>query len=248
MKKDVRWKKFWDNRKSKLASDYSNIHDIYIQKRGEMLSMFFEYSMFPANTPKKFLDLGAGTGAAGFAVLSRFPDAKALFVDGSEVMLAEAVKTADKNKLKISCLLRDFSSKDWLKGGGIKPGYPLIISNLMIHHLTDRRKAVFFREIRNLLAPGGLFIYGDYLRMADNKTEDYQCELRALDILKLKKEHGWKVPSLKDEIKSIKNTEIKSGDMAPTPGFVLASLRKAGFKKTAMLWFYLKFGVFIAVK
>jgi cyclopropane fatty-acyl-phospholipid synthase-like methyltransferase len=248
MADDKRWKKFWDNRQSTLASNYDNIHDIYIQKREEMLSMFFDYSLFPSPAPRKFLDLGAGTGAAGFVVLSKFKDAKAVFVDGSEAMLDEAKKTADKNGLKISCILRDLSKKGWLENTGIKPGYPLIISNLMIHHLTDRRKAVFFKEIRNLLAPGGLFIYGDYLRMADKKTEDFHFTLRAMDVLKMKKKYGREVPSLKDEIRNIRKTEIRSGDMAPTPEYVLASLKKAGFRKTAMLWFYLKFGVFLASK
>jgi SAM-dependent methyltransferase len=102
--------------------------------------------------PRHIVDLGSGTGAGTFALLTRFPEAEVTAVDASVGHLhrlrekAEALGVADR----VRTVLADLDA-DWPELG--QPG--LVWASASMHHLADPDRAL--RQVHDLLAPGGLF-------------------------------------------------------------------------------------------
>ncbi|GAA2499636.1 class I SAM-dependent methyltransferase [Streptomyces gobitricini] len=102
--------------------------------------------------PRHIADLGCGTGAGTFALLARFPGAEVTAVDASDGHLgrlrkrAEALGVADRVRTVRADLDGDWPELD-------RP--ELVWASASMHHLADPDRAL--REVRALLAPGGLF-------------------------------------------------------------------------------------------
>jgi SAM-dependent methyltransferase len=103
-------------------------------------------------SPRHIVDLGCGTGAGTFALLARFPEAKVTAVDASAGHLrrlrdkAETLGVADR----VHTVPADLDT------GWPALGRPeLVWASASMHHLADPDRAL--REVRELLAPGGLF-------------------------------------------------------------------------------------------
>ncbi|GAA3092268.1 class I SAM-dependent methyltransferase [Streptomyces rectiviolaceus] len=103
-------------------------------------------------TPRHIVDLGCGTGAGTFALLTRFPEARVTAVDASASHLnrlrarAETLGLADR----VRTVPADLDA-DWPELG--RP--ELVWASASMHHMADPDRAL--REAHDLLAPGGLF-------------------------------------------------------------------------------------------
>jgi tRNA (cmo5U34)-methyltransferase len=100
----------------------------------------------------RMLDLGAGTGETSRRCLLAHPSAGVLAIDQSQDMLDVAATTPDAR-----ITLRRARLEDPLPPGP----FELVVSALAVHHLDGAGKALLFRRIRELLAPGGLFVMAD---------------------------------------------------------------------------------------
>ena len=99
------------------------------------------------------LDLGTGTGETLAQVLPFHPGARAVGLDESDAMLAEArMRLLGYN---VRLLVADLSDP-------LPPGpFDLVVSVLAIHHLDGPGKAALFRRVAEVLSPGGRFVLGD---------------------------------------------------------------------------------------
>ncbi|HWU06159.1 MAG TPA: methyltransferase [Streptomyces sp.] len=97
------------------------------------------------------VDLGSGTGAGTFALLERFPRARATAVDSSPAMLARLAESARAKGLddRVSTLETDAGTGL----GGITDA-DLVWASASLHHLDDPAAAL--SGIRAALRPGGL--------------------------------------------------------------------------------------------
>lgn len=243
-----KWQKAWTNKQSNLVNDYDRLHNIYIPKRNEMLSLINQYSEFEDNEVKRFIDIGAGTGAASFTVLNKYNDAKAIMIDGSAEMLKTATSIAEENNFNVQAVIQDLSVLDWVNKANIDGEYPLIISSLMIHHLTDDEKKRFIKDIYLLLKPSGRFIYVDVLKMENAQLEDFHFNLWVQEIIRNKQNEKLESKTFEEEKSSLYNAVVEQGDMPATEKYILDCFKEAGFKNYSIVWFYLKFGFFIAEK
>ena len=100
------------------------------------------------------LDLGAGTGLLGAALLRRLPDARLLAQDGSQEMLAQARLrfAAEAERRQVAFRVADHA--DDLPDGP----FDAVVSALSIHHLPHPGKQDLFARIRKVLKPGGVFV------------------------------------------------------------------------------------------
>ncbi|WP_434587777.1 class I SAM-dependent methyltransferase [Streptomyces sp. A5-4] len=102
--------------------------------------------------PRHIVDLGCGTGAGTFALLTRFPEAEVTAVDASAGHLqrlrerAEALGVADR----VRTVSADLDA-DWPELG--RP--ELVWASASMHHMADPDRTL--RKVHELLAPGGLF-------------------------------------------------------------------------------------------
>lgn len=109
---------------------------------------------------ERFLDLGTGDGRLLALVSDCHPGAEGIGLDSSEAMLVRAGDRFDGNPMIV---LRPYDLNQPLTEQG---PFDAVVSGLTIHHLEDGRKRQLLAEVRNLLAPGGIFVNLDLVRSA----------------------------------------------------------------------------------
>ena len=120
-------------------------------------------SMLLAALPAKVdraLDLGTGDGRLVSLLCSAHPDARAIGLDSSEPMLARA-----RRRFATEAGV-EFAPHDLRDPLPVDGTFDAIVSGLAIHHLEDERKRSLFAEVRQLLAPGGVFANLDLVTAA----------------------------------------------------------------------------------
>lgn len=105
----------------------------------------------------RFLDLGCGDGTLSRVLRDRYPSADPTLVDFSAPMLDAARGHFPAERVHHA----DLSDPAWV--GVTTPPYDVIVSGYAIHHLTDARKKALYREVFDLLAPGGVFVNVDHV-------------------------------------------------------------------------------------
>jgi ubiquinone/menaquinone biosynthesis C-methylase UbiE len=103
-------------------------------------------------------DLGCGDGILAATFLERHPQARATLVDFSEPMIAAARTKLAPYGDACEFHLADLSSPVWADAAGGRAPFDVVVSGYAIHHTTDERKRVLYREIFELLRPGGVFV------------------------------------------------------------------------------------------
>ncbi len=104
------------------------------------------------------LDIGCGDGILGRSVLEKYPSASCVFLDISDTMIDAAKKNVSSDNDKLHFVIEDYGGIGWTKSIVEFGKFDLIISGFSIHHQTDKRKKEIYREIFDLLLPGGFFL------------------------------------------------------------------------------------------
>ncbi|BBO73619.1 SAM-dependent methyltransferase [Desulfosarcina widdelii] len=129
-----------------------------------------------------FLDLGAGTGLVSALIRQRFPNAEAHLLDVSKKMLEKA-RARFSEQRAVRFYVRDYA-REALPGR-----YPLIVSAMSIHHLSDTEKQQLMQRIFDILTPGGCFVHAELALGTTPNTEAFyqktwRRHLEATDIEK----------------------------------------------------------------
>ena len=102
---------------------------------------------------QRILDLGTGNGRTLALVKLNRPTAEGVALDFSEPMLEQARKRFQNDK-SVKIVKHDFSLPFPASELGC---FDAVVSSLAIHHLAHDRKKELYREIFDLLNPGGVF-------------------------------------------------------------------------------------------
>jgi len=103
------------------------------------------------SAPHRIVDLGAGTGAGTFALLDRFPDTHVTAVDSS----VDHLHRLREKSHQAGVSDRVHTVQADLDAAWPDLGTPDVVwASASLHHMADPDRAL--REIRQLLAPGGL--------------------------------------------------------------------------------------------
>ena len=106
----------------------------------------------PSNA-KRILDLGTGDGKLLALTKSVNPQAEGIGLDFSEPMLKLAKERFAKDKL-VKIIKHDLNIPLPAAQLGC---FDVVVSSLAIHHLVHKRKKQLYKEIFDLLNPGGVF-------------------------------------------------------------------------------------------
>lgn len=125
------------------------------------------------------LDLGVGSGLVAEAVLDAFPNPQVVGVDFSDAMLGVARERLSRFGSRVQLLAGDLSEPDAI--GLPDLPYRAAFSIQTMHHLSDAEKAAAFAWTASLLAPGGLFVIIDRVKVDPPLFRDWAAIWRRLD-------------------------------------------------------------------
>lgn len=119
-----------------------------------------------------FLDLGCGDGILGRMILSKWNDARGVFVDYSEPMIKAAKFKTQQHENQLSFAVLDFGNAEWLTSISQEFPVDVVISGFSIHHQPDNNKKKIYKEIFNqILKPGGVFLNLEQVKSPTREIE-----------------------------------------------------------------------------
>lgn len=118
-----------------------------------------------------FMDLGCGDGILASAILSEYPDATGVLVDFSVPMIQAAITNLKSYGRRIHFSTVDYADPNWFGTVAAHGPYDAIVSGFSIHHHSDRVKQQIYRDIFDLLGPGGVFVNMEHVRSASKWLE-----------------------------------------------------------------------------
>ncbi len=132
-------------------ADFSEPHQRFVE-------LFCE--SFPSlEVEGTLLDLGCGPGDVACRFALRFAEARVHGVDGAEAMLAESAAVIGRHGVRGRVEL----FQGYLPGARLPlPSYPVIISNSLLHHLSD--PSILWRSVREYAEPGAAVFVMDLMR------------------------------------------------------------------------------------
>jgi len=107
---------------------------------------------------EQVLDLGCGTGTLTLMLQRAQPKAQVTGLDADQMVLKIAHQKAEREQ--ISTIRWDWGLADRLQYAD--GAYDLVVSSMMIHHLTPETKRRAFGEVFRVLKPGGRFHIADF--------------------------------------------------------------------------------------
>lgn len=148
----------WTENDSVLFADLGGI---FTPNRDEIARIAVEHIPARADEPFLTVDLCCGDGWLSGAILTAFPNARLLALDGSPEMLRRTAARLDDFGDRARTQRFDLGGTDWLDAIG-EPVHAFV-SSLAIHHLDGAGKRALFQRLHNALGPGGVFIYVDLI-------------------------------------------------------------------------------------
>ncbi len=107
---------------------------------------------------QRFLDLGCGNGILTAAILEKHPHAHGVLLDFAPAMIDAARAALQDHADQLRFVLADYGQIDWIRHVQEYTPFDTIVSGFSIHHQPDERKQSLYRQIFELLRPGGIFV------------------------------------------------------------------------------------------
>lgn len=188
---------------------------------------------------RRFLDLGAGTGAMSELLLDAHPGSQAVLIDFSEPMLTRASVQLGEHAGRWQAVRGDLGDPAW-RDALPEGRYDTIVSGLAIHHLPSERKRALFAEALELLEPGGMFVNMDYVAI-DGPLAGLFDEQMLANAVRHEHEQGG--------TRSAEEVDCEDDDDRPDSIWEqMQWLRDAGFEQAEVHFKWAEAAVFGAVK
>jgi tRNA (cmo5U34)-methyltransferase len=188
----------------------------------------------PIEASIRVLDIGAGYGALAAAVLRERPNATAVCQDASAAMLQMGRQKNTDLEQRISFIQGSLEDPSWLNP--IEGTFDAIISSRALHHFTaNQRRREIFKEVFNLVRPGGCFINADNVRGNSKSLNDRYRRAREdyLDRIIRQSSNG------KTNLAEVRAASPSSYHGPHNNGYLdeeLAWLKEAGFVDVDCFW------------
>ncbi len=230
------WQQSWDRQQEGYLPD----------REERFATMLDAVVAINEDAPPRILDLAGGTGSISLRALARFPRASTTVLDVDPVLLAIALASLDERTTFVNADLR---SPDWAHAlDGAQ--YDAVLTATALHWIQPARLAELYREIRDVLRPGGLFANADHMpdpglpslgpRLTLMNEHRHAAAARAGAVLdwdswweKLAEE-----PALADLLpqRAAVFADRHPVEVEPDVAWHLDALRAAGFGEVGVLW------------
>jgi len=155
---DIENTKHWTEDLSRQFLDYGRY---FVPEREEQMQRIAAL-LGDLNRGSTILELCCGEGLLAEVILNTYPSYTIRAFDGSPEMLARARSRLDRFNGRFQCEPFDLASTSWRI---LTAPVNAVISSLAIHHLSGAQKHALFRDVFQMLVPGGVLIIADVLEV-----------------------------------------------------------------------------------
>jgi len=158
----------WTESDTDLFLQYGKI---FAPERNEWAKAFAE--LIPADKEELFtaVDLGTGGGWLAETLLSHYPNAKVIAMDGSEGMLKHTKERLEQYESRLELRQFDLYEDSWLLE--LQVDVKCFVSSLVIHHLELNGKQQLFHNLYRKLNAGGAVLIADVVKPASEMSRSW---------------------------------------------------------------------------
>lgn len=223
------------NQRQDTAWQAAGLTDAYLEGvRGaiplaaEQIDIIVRLARAARPNARMLLDLGCGDGILGRALLDAFAanHATAVFADFSRPMLDAARSRMNGRETRFVEV--DYALPDWPAAVGLAGDFDVIVSGFSIHHQPDDKKRAVYRDVYDLLAPGGIFLNLEHVASASRWGEE---QFEAYFIDSLHRYHGPKGMTREQVADNFYHRPDKIANILAPVGDQCRWLREIGFER-----------------
>jgi tRNA (cmo5U34)-methyltransferase len=201
--------------------------------RDERFQLLCDLFPFPTDARVTILDVGAGYGPVSKFILDRHPHATCVAQDGSEPMLNRARTIMAGYGARFQTHVSDLFDARWWPAD-VGP-FDAAVSSSCLHNLRDfKRISEIYRDIREHMRPGGVFLNLDLLNAPTAELHQRYVGAAAA--------RRQRAGASREDIEAMVRRTGRSGSNGPAGPFPasldqhLAALTAAGFKEVDCFW------------
>jgi tRNA (cmo5U34)-methyltransferase len=218
--------------------------NLFVPKRDEMLSVIAGLATEYAPENPKILDIGCGYGDVTAEIIRLRPRSSAWLMDISDDMIRLSRDRFHENPdIRI---IRHNLNED-ICGATSEREFDAVVSCLALHHIAFEKRVGLYRNIGEILKPGGLFINGDLFRCESPVIHQWEFDTWIEGIAGRMRDQG----TMKS-FDEVKNTQLEiCRIMDDKPGTVWEmqnDMREAGFPSVDCVWKNQNLAILVAVK
>jgi SAM-dependent methyltransferase len=193
-----------------LSADSDRPHDLLELPR----RIAAELVAYETPQPRLIVDVASGAGKFLAVLLEAFPQARGVWLDASDTMLARA-----RSELAGFGDRVDFRTGDMaeLRAAGVPEGADVISTSRASHHLDRTELHGFYREAVGLLAPGGWLINLDHIGPEDVWDKRFRAVRRKFTGPQepgTAHHHNYPLPGIDDHLDGYRAAGISDVDVA----------------------------------
>jgi SAM-dependent methyltransferase len=214
--------------------------------------------------PEEFIavDLACGPGAISQRLLARFPKARCVAVDLDPILLAMGRGVLGTMGDRLRWVEADLMTAEWITHLG-EAQVDAVLSTTALHWLAPEQLIRLYRQLGQVVRPGGVFLNGDNLkfgphmptfqRVAEAMKERIREEAFKGDGLE-DWENWWKALSAEPALKELfaererRFTWRTAEWQMPIFDLHVAALRDGGFREVGVIWQNMENRVLLAVR
>jgi SAM-dependent methyltransferase len=208
------------------------------------------------------LDLACGPGAISQRLLARFPKARSIAVDLDPVLLTMGQAILGDVGGRLRWVEADLTNPEWINLLG-ETQLDAVLSTTALHWLSPEVLTRVYRELGELVRPGGVLLNGDNLKFAPHlpsfqkvaqATKD-RAQADAFERHGLENwERWWAALQAEPSLQALFAERERRfgwkvpGRRAPIFDVHVAALRDGGFREVGVIWQHMENRVLMAVR
>jgi SAM-dependent methyltransferase len=233
----------WKDRE--VARAFLTERSLLIPDRARQLEVLLRVVRLSCPQARRILDLGAGDGILLAALLEAFPQASGVAVDFSPLMLEQAGQRLGQFGQRAARVEADLQHPGWRASLAVP--FDVVVSGFAIHHLTDERKRALYREVFDLLAPGGVFLNCEHVASATPRIEQMFEDAVTDHLYQRRKEMGEAVTPEQVRREFLQRPDRDANILALVED-QCRWLREIGFRDVDCFWKYFELAIFGGMK
>ncbi len=219
---------------SARVAAYDADMDLMHPNRHKMVEATMAVLAESAPDPRLVVDLGTGTGFLLDRLLRRFPNCRAVAIDGSQKMVAEAESRLGILAQRVEFVIGDFRQP---QAFGVQVNSAdAVISAYALHHLDLPEKGQLIAHCRGLLKEDGWFLNADLVVAEDEFLETLTQRMRVSGIVDRAKGRDPRFVDAASTRRFLDELQRNECDQPQSEADDLRILRECGYRHVALFW------------